>query len=642
MTDNSPKKILVYAVSIAETASQSSPYALGLLIAYAKTWQMGKLNEYFDFDPVICWGIEEEEFVLNVVRENRQPTIYLFSSFVWNHNINLQTAAKIKEIDQSAYIVFGGPHIPRKEQASKTFLTEHSHIDLLIMGEGEESLSCVFERFAEGMNQFELRIGDCDLTGIAGAAWRSRSGALHYNGSRSQIQDINCIPSPYLAGVFAAETIPKSSCWQMESNRGCPFGCTFCDWGGATLSKVRKYDIARIKKEIDWMVEHQVPLIGFADANFGMLQRDEEIVDYIIEKKAETGFPFGFVTNYAKNSAKRVAKIVSKLHKADMLERFQVSFQTFDEAVLKNIVRDNIKTSDFEELLCSLKAEGVPLTTDLMIGLPGQTFDSFKMDLQRVFDFQVDPSCFHVSILPNAPMAEEEYIERFQLEIDDRNNVISSSSFTHAEKQDMIKLRFLVSTSIQQKVLKYFLIFYQIDHGVMAMDVLAKLVHLVNQPDDRYPLLTWYTQNMACWNEDLMRDYMLVHWGTNAAKIFNNAGAFYDELVELIKNEFGVCVKPKEVSSLKSIQRMALRRVKPEYGRSIVTQCDVIAYFNQFNSAVSLAKAAEFGVKPLRSFPPGVVSLDGTKFESQHTWAFVQSNMMGSQWPLKINGLSTL
>ena len=32
----------------------------------------------------------------------------------------------------------------------------------------------------------------------------------------------------------------------LESNRGCPYGCTFCDWGSATLSKVRNFDLDRV------------------------------------------------------------------------------------------------------------------------------------------------------------------------------------------------------------------------------------------------------------------------------------------------------------------------------------------------------------------------------------------------------------
>ena len=38
----------------------------------------------------------------------------------------------------------------------------------------------------------------------------------------------------------------------METNRGCPYGCTFCDWGSATLSRVRKFDLDRVFAELEW------------------------------------------------------------------------------------------------------------------------------------------------------------------------------------------------------------------------------------------------------------------------------------------------------------------------------------------------------------------------------------------------------
>ncbi|MBF0188828.1 MAG: FAD-dependent thymidylate synthase, partial [Magnetococcales bacterium] len=57
---------------------------------------------------------------------------------------------------------------------------------------------------------------------------------------------------------------------------------TFCDWGSATLSKVTRFDMERIKAEIDWFAEKRIEFIFCCDANFGILRRDMEIIDYTV------------------------------------------------------------------------------------------------------------------------------------------------------------------------------------------------------------------------------------------------------------------------------------------------------------------------------------------------------------------------
>jgi radical SAM superfamily enzyme YgiQ (UPF0313 family) len=40
-----------------------------------------------------------------------------------------------------------------------------------------------------------------------------------------------------------------------ETNRGCPFQCTFCDWGSATAAKVNQFELDRLLREVDWFAE---------------------------------------------------------------------------------------------------------------------------------------------------------------------------------------------------------------------------------------------------------------------------------------------------------------------------------------------------------------------------------------------------
>lgn len=46
-------------------------------------------------------------------------------------------------------------------------------------------------------------------------------------------------PSPYLTGEFDEIDPARWRSATIETNRGCPYGCTYCDWGSATLSRIR-------------------------------------------------------------------------------------------------------------------------------------------------------------------------------------------------------------------------------------------------------------------------------------------------------------------------------------------------------------------------------------------------------------------
>ena len=119
------------------------------------------------------------------------------------------------------------------------------------------------------------------------------------------------IPSPYLTGLFDNYGDAPVTSITIETNRGCPYGCTFCDWGSATMSRIRKFDLDRVFAELEWAAQRGIAGIGFADANFGILERDVAIAEKVAELKATYGFPLHCATNYAKNTVKHLNKIVS-------------------------------------------------------------------------------------------------------------------------------------------------------------------------------------------------------------------------------------------------------------------------------------------------------------------------------------------
>src|SRR3990167_163074 len=93
------------------------------------------------------------------------------------------------------------------------------------------------------------------------------------------------------------------------------FKCTFCAWGrGGLTVKYKFHGLDRVKKELEWCAKNKINYIFNADSNFGMHPRDEEIAEYLVQLKTETGYPEKFRTCYGKNTNDRIFKIGSLLH----------------------------------------------------------------------------------------------------------------------------------------------------------------------------------------------------------------------------------------------------------------------------------------------------------------------------------------
>src|SRR6185503_10105650 len=98
---------------------------------------------------------------------------------------------------------------------------------------------------------------------------------------RPRLRDLAQIASPFLDGTFDALYAThrdRFGAAVLETNRGCPFACTFCDWGQATQSRVHELPFDRVAAELDWVARSGLGYLYIVDANFGIRPRDIEII----------------------------------------------------------------------------------------------------------------------------------------------------------------------------------------------------------------------------------------------------------------------------------------------------------------------------------------------------------------------------
>lgn len=371
------------------------PYAAGSLIAYA--FEDAFVRQNYTFGSFFYKKIPIEETVAQI----EDPYLVGFSCYVWNYEYNKALAAEIKRRWPECIIVFGGHQICRDSD-----VVHSDCVDVIILGEGEDAFRQILRALA----------GEGELCAIPNILYR-RDGTPVF----TEKADV-CIPdrvSPYLGGWFD-EMLEKERDVTfsaiLETNRGCPNRCAFCDWGNIK-ARVRSYPLDLVLAEIDWMSDKKIEYVYCADANFGLFPRDLEILDYVIRRHNENGFPEKFQATYSKNNPDTVFELNKRLNEAGMSKGATLSFQSMSPTVLEHIYRKNMPLSSFKKLMELYHAHGIPTYSEIILGMPGETYESFRDGIEQLLENgqHMSINFYNCELLSNSKMHDPEYMELYRI-----------------------------------------------------------------------------------------------------------------------------------------------------------------------------------------------------------------------------------
>ena len=429
------------------------PYSVGCIWAYAQTNSL--IKEKYTAKEFLVMKEDPDQLVANL----ESPKVFCFSDYVWNHNYNLLLAQKVKEKHPDCVIVFGGPSVPTKE--CEQFMAQHEFIDYAVLNEGEISFQ----------NLLLHMLGEpSDLGGV----WCRHDNKDFKPAQR--IHDLTPMPSPYTLGLFD-DLVKKYQGTNVtlnaiiETNRGCPFKCTFCDWGNGTLGKVKTMDMERVTQEIEWCGKNNIEFVTFADANFGAFKkRDMEISHLLAATKEKYGYPKTMSVSWHKNMAPAISEIASVLLDAGLLRRFAVGFQTLTDNALLAIKRTNIVFDTFMNVVKACEEKNVPVAVDLMAPLPGDTAKEFRNTMDFFYDIDVIPVISPTVVLPNAEMYESEYQKQHGLVW--KENSTGNNPWTEEIELALVQ----TNTMTQQEFNDVFVLAYAVEsfHSYGFTDLVAK------------------------------------------------------------------------------------------------------------------------------------------------------------------------
>lgn len=316
------------------------------------------------------------------------PDILGLSNYSWNANLSREMFKIFSEKNPNGLRVFGGPNFPLDLPSQENFFNDFPYFDIYVPEDGEIGFSNIVEKALE-LDPTEMKTNILQEP-IEGCIIRHGDGKLLYTFSNTRIKNLDEIPSPYSSGLLDPFFNDGSLVPMLQTNRGCPFTCTFCADGRDTVNIVNRFSTERIKSDVEYIASHvpkNIHTLFITDLNFGMLPGDLETSNTIAKMKEKYNYPHRILSTTGKNNKERIIKSVESL---SGILSLSMSVQSLDETVLKNIRRSNISTDQMLGLMPTIKKTGLNTIAEVIVGLPGETYESNLETIRKLVNAKLD------------------------------------------------------------------------------------------------------------------------------------------------------------------------------------------------------------------------------------------------------------
>ena len=314
--------------------------------------------------------------------ERVEPDLIGMSIYVWSTPCLVEVARRLKERRPNRPIVFGGPSARPALFDLAPYAPARRYLDAIVSREGEE----VFREIAR-LPEFS-RAAFESVPGLALPAaagwWRTAP--------RAPLVELDTIASPYQIGVMQPDSVAY-----LETFRGCPFSCTFCEWGASDKSKA-VFSADYIARELEAYARHRAAAVFLVDAGLNLNAR---AFRNLREAESRVGFL---------KSASFWSEVYPSLLREEHLEFLQsvrasyigIGLQSTDPQVLKSLERP------FDERKLHTVVQQVAHVShaelQVIFGLPGDSPEGFRRTLETARSMPVNVRAYGCLVLPDALM----------------------------------------------------------------------------------------------------------------------------------------------------------------------------------------------------------------------------------------------
>ena len=309
-----------------------------------------------------------------------EPELVGFSVYVWSLPCMVAVARQLKARRPGICIVFGGPSARPAMFDLTPYAPAQAYLDAVVTTEGE-AVFCEITRLPT-LDRSALR----SVPGLHLPA----AGTWVQTGHRAPTEDLDAIASPFQLGLM-----PEGSVAYLETYRGCPLSCRFCEWGASETAR-STFSADYVERELRAFAALRAHTVFLLDAGLNLNVRGFRA---LLEAESRVGF-LRQTTFWAEIYPTHV-----KDEHLDFLERVGTSYlgvglQSLDPAVLKLHDRP-FDRQRFEAALAPL-SRVARAELQIIFGLPGDTPAGFRVTLAYARSFGLGVRIYHCLVLPDA------------------------------------------------------------------------------------------------------------------------------------------------------------------------------------------------------------------------------------------------
>ena len=296
------------------------------------------------------------------------PKIVGLGVYIWNADQSRELVSLLKRVRPELIVVIGGPEVSYEiedQQIAK-------EADFVITGEADIAFGALCEKLLNGKQPLQKLI-PADLPEFSSSRTNHQSPSL-LSPVLSTQSSVLALPYTYYTATDIAHRVVY-----VEASRGCPFKCEFC------LSSldvpVRNVPLDDFLDAMQSLLDRGLRQFKFVDRTFNLnLNFSRSILEFFLERHTPGLFlHFEMIPDRLPEALRET---IAKFPPGAL--QFEVGVQTFNDDVSARISRrqDNAKLSDNLRFL--REQTGVHVHADLIVGLPGESVESFGAGFDRL------------------------------------------------------------------------------------------------------------------------------------------------------------------------------------------------------------------------------------------------------------------
>lgn len=388
-------------------------YWLPALWMQAKTYYHKHGQKISDWNWYPCYAdlwqndLDRAKEIINAA----QPDLLCISLYVWNAQECHDIAQWVRQQFPNCLIISGGPH--QYFKYDKNWFKNHPWLDASLPGDSYGEIT-----IKEILDNHE----DLDWNKITGVVYpRGKNKQIYQSKTLLDRSSFDFTWTQYserkddLLQLINYKQHHKPripSCVILETTRGCPYTCTFCDWGGGIGTKLINRPLDKVREDIKILADLNIGTVYISDANLGILgDRDVEVVNMLAQARASFKVLYGGMAK-TQHHVPYIKKIIdlTKRYNLDHRSAFKLSMQSLDDTVLSNINRKNIPLDMLIKLNSTTNAQGY---VEFILALPGATYDMMLNEIDVMLANDLFGEWYEWILLPEAPAYDPAYRSKF-------------------------------------------------------------------------------------------------------------------------------------------------------------------------------------------------------------------------------------